>query len=1378
VGDRLTPLRTATAVLAAVLAALACGSTQAAAATLPPGFSETVVTSGLTAPTAVRFAPDGRVFVTEKRGVIKEFSSLSDTTPRVVVDLRTKVMDYVDRGLLGLAIPPGFPGSDPSIYVSYSLDAAIGGTPPVYNDNCPNVMTTNCLTAARVSRVNVATGAETILVEDWCMQYPSHTIGALAFGSDGSLYASGGEGADYNAADWGQNGQPPNPCGDPPGAAGTALTRPSSEGGALRSQDVRTTADPTGLDGTIIRINPQTGAGWPGNPFASSPNANAKRIVAYGMRNPWRIAQRPGTDELWFSEVGWGTLEEINRVQVPNDAVAENFGWPCFEGTWRQPFYTGLDLCDSLMAAEMTPPFFNYFHDQPVVSGEDCPNSGASVSGLSFVPTTNQYPAAYQGALFFGDYSRSCIWVIQRSASSGALPDPANVKVFMEGASAPVDIQAGPGGYLYYVDLFGGTLRRIDYSSTKPVATFTATPSSGAVPLPVAFDASGSNDPDGTTLTYAWKFGDGTTGTGKTPAHTYQQPGRYTVELTVTDASGATGTTTRTVSAGVPVVTIATPSAATTWSVGQELSFSGSAVDSAGAAIPAANLTWTIVLEHGLCPECHEHAITSKVGASGDFDAPDHDLPSSILLRLTAVDGNGLVGTATRRLQPRTTQLTVASAPAGLSLNLDGATVSGPFAKTVIAGSAHSLDAAAIQSGLSFSAWSDGGARAHSITAPASNTTYTATYVNKPPVASFTVSDQTPDKGQPVTFNAAGSSDPEGTTLTYAWDLDGDGQYDDGTAATVNRTYTAGGPVTVRLRVKDARDGTDDAAVTLTVQNKPPTASITPADVSPLIQVPVSFTAGGSDPDGAITKREWDLDHDGQFDDATGATATWTFQTTGPKIVGLRVTDDDGATAEATTTVTAHRPPVAAFAYAPDPVERNVEVTFTSGSSDPENRLSTQTWDLDGDGQYDDATGPTAKRTFTTAAGNVVGLRVTDLDGGSDEKRVAIVPGNKRPVVSIAASPAAPATGVPVTFTATASDPDGAIESIAWDLDDGSAFDDGTGATAGRSFAIGGTYAIRVRVEDDDGASVDTTLDLGVANRAPVAAFGFGRPVRRGTPVTFTSASTDPEGRIAGLAWDLDGDGAYDDGAGATATRTFTTPTGNAVGLKVTDLEGGSDTERVVVVPDNLLPAISVAAFPADPFVDSPVTLRATATDRDGAIAGVAWDLDDGDAFDDGTGATITRAFAAPGLRQVRAQATDDAGAVAIAAAAIEVRDGEVPERLEPRPRVKVAATPTRKGAKVRRFSVKAPRGATVRVSCKGEGCPPAKQAEGAGAARRMRRFERSFRGGTKLVVRVTEDGLIGTYVKVRIRSRHREPARTDSCLWPGESAPRACSAD
>src|SRR5689334_12421549 len=76
---------------------------------LPTNFQDTIVWSGLTLPTAVRFSPDGKVFVAEKSGLIKVFDSISDTTPSVFADLRSEVFDFVDLGLLGLVVDPGFP---------------------------------------------------------------------------------------------------------------------------------------------------------------------------------------------------------------------------------------------------------------------------------------------------------------------------------------------------------------------------------------------------------------------------------------------------------------------------------------------------------------------------------------------------------------------------------------------------------------------------------------------------------------------------------------------------------------------------------------------------------------------------------------------------------------------------------------------------------------------------------------------------------------------------------------------------------------------------------------------------------------------------------------------------------------------------------------------------------------------------------------------------------------------------------------------------------------------------------------------------------------------------------------------------------------------
>ncbi len=161
----------------------------------------------------------------------------------------------------------------------------------------------------------------------------------------------------------------------------------------------------------------------PGNPFASNPNVNAQRIIAYGLRNQFRFAFRPGTNELWAGDVGWNTWEEINRIPNATDNVAENFGWPCYEGAARQSGYDGanLTLCETLYGTGQTAPYYTYNHSASVATGDGCPTGGSSVSGIAF-ETTSNYPAAYDGALFFSDSSRGCIWAMRRGANG--LPEP------------------------------------------------------------------------------------------------------------------------------------------------------------------------------------------------------------------------------------------------------------------------------------------------------------------------------------------------------------------------------------------------------------------------------------------------------------------------------------------------------------------------------------------------------------------------------------------------------------------------------------------------------------------------------------------------------------------------------------------------------------------------------------------------------------------------------------------------------------------------------------------------------------------------------------------------------------------------------------------
>ncbi len=257
------------------------------------------------------------------------------------------------------------------------------------------------------------------------------------------------------------------------------MTAPGAEGGALRSQDVRTTSDPTGLDGAILRLDPATGAGLPSNPLAFSSDANARRIVAHGFRNPFRITTRPGTNEVWSGDVGWNDWEEINLVQSQADGAADNYGWPCYEGTGRQAGYDGIDLtlCESLYAQPtgLFAPFFRYNHNEQVVGGETCPTGSSSIAGLAF-ETGSNYPGTYDGALFFADYSRDCIWVMR--ANGDGRPDPTTRETFAAGAANPVDLQFGPDGALYYADFDGGAIRRIAFTATTdttpPTVSLTA----------------------------------------------------------------------------------------------------------------------------------------------------------------------------------------------------------------------------------------------------------------------------------------------------------------------------------------------------------------------------------------------------------------------------------------------------------------------------------------------------------------------------------------------------------------------------------------------------------------------------------------------------------------------------------------------------------------------------------------------------------------------------------------------------------------------------------------------------------------------------------------------------------------------------------------
>jgi glucose/arabinose dehydrogenase len=219
-----------------------------------------------------------------------------------------------------------------------------------------------------------------------------------------------------------------------------------------------------------------------------------------------------------------------------------------------------------------------------------------------------------------------------------------------------------------------------------------------------------------------------------------------------------------------PLAVISSPLDGANFNAGDTLTFSSSATDPEDGPLAAAKLTWWAELHHA----AHTHPFQLEtVGSSGSVSIPTRgETADDIFYRfhLRATDSAGLTHEVTRDVQPRKSQLTLATVPVGLALTLDGQPVTAPSTLTGVVGIERDL--VAVDQNFKgrryrFSNWNDGGAAAHSVATAPADTTYTATFtdsgpvVNNAPAVALTGTPAAGTSGTSITLTATATDSDE-----------------------------------------------------------------------------------------------------------------------------------------------------------------------------------------------------------------------------------------------------------------------------------------------------------------------------------------------------------------------------------------------------------------------------------------------------------------------------------------------------------------------------------------------------------------------------------------------------------------------------------------
>ena len=697
-----------------------------------------------------------------------------------------------------------------------------------------------------------------------------------------------------------------------------------------------------------------------------------------------------------------------------------------------------------------------------------------------------------------------------------------------------------------------------------------------------------STDSDGMIVSRVWDFGDGTVVTSATDSvtHVFAGPGRYPVMLKVTDDQGATGSRTEVI---VIEEEINTPPVAAFNAVVNELavSFTDQSVDPDGSVD-----AWVWDFGDGAISEEQNPQYT-------------YEQSGSYLVSLLVTDNEGAVDS--------TSQLITVS---------DGETtpVVAAFSSTANGLIVSFEDQSAPDSLIALRVWDFGDGTVDSTNAVMpehtymTDSTYTVTLTvvdvndlvwetsqsvtvqsgNVGPVASFSLELD----GFMVTLTDE-STDSDGMIAGRIWDY-GDGTVDSTGAEMVKYSYGAPGTYAIKLTVVDDDGATGSTTAVVTIEedtNTPPVAAFNAV----VNELAVSFFDQSVDPDGSVDAWAWDF---GDGASSVEQNPEYIFSQSGTYTVSLLVTDNEGAVDSTSQQITVTDGETTPVVVAFNSTANGLTVNFEDQSA-PDSLIASRVWDF-GDGTADSTSTATPEHTYGIDSTYTVTLTVVDVNEfvWETSQSVTVQSGNVGPVALFSLE----LNGFTVTLTDESSDADGMIAGRIWDYGDGTV--DSTGAEMVEyTYGAPGTYAIKLTVVDDDGATGTTTSVITIeedTNMPPVAAFNA---VVNELLVSFTDQSVDPDGSVDAWQWAFgDGSTSIEQNPEYTYSRSGT----YTVSLLVTDSEGAVDsTGQIITVIDGTTTPV-VAAFSS-----SASGLTVNFEDQsapDSLIASRVWDFGDGTA--------------------------------------------------------------------------------------------------------------------------------------------------------------------